>query len=148
IRDSPTGKHRPTASYVGGLDGQLHAFYVPSDGNDNGYTGPVSTVVSYNNDASSTFHADYQTGGFAAASASGAGGTPPLTELWAFIPPGQLPLLQSNEAQVDSSPVVLDVFGDFNGTGLRSWHTVLVASAGGGNRELFALDVTNPLKPI
>ena len=72
----------------------------------------------------------------------------PLTELWSFIPPGQLPYLYSNDATVDASPVVLDVFADLDGDGLREWHTVLVASAGGANRELFALDVTNPLSPV
>src|SRR5205814_68218 len=57
-------------------------------------------------------------------------------------------LLQSNNAVVDSSPVVIDAYGDFDGSGIRTWHTVLVASAGGNNREVFALDVTNPLKPV
>src|SRR5262249_21947608 len=28
------------------------------------------------------------------------------------------------------------------------WHTVLVASVGGTNREIFALDVSNPLRPV
>jgi type IV pilus assembly protein PilY1 len=48
---------------------------------------------------------------------------------------------------VDSSPVVLDIFADLDNDGIREWHTVLVASAGGTNRELFALDITNPLAP-
>lgn len=146
VQDAPIGKHRPTVLYVGGLDGMLHAFYVPSDGLDTGYTGPAATLHNFNlsaNDSSaSTFtgHTPYN-GAFAAPSQ-------PLTELWAYIPPGQLPLLKSNNARVDSSPAVTDVFGDFGGTGLREWHTVLVASAGGSNREVFALDITNPLKPV
>jgi type IV pilus assembly protein PilY1 len=141
IADAPTGKHRPTVAYVGGLDGMLHAFYVPSDANDIGYLGPAAPITNFNSDASNAFkgHTPYN-GSFAPPAA--------MAELWAFIPPGQLPLLASNNAVVDSSPVVIDVFGDFDGSGIRSWHTVLVCSAGGTNRELFALDVTNPLKPI
>jgi len=138
IPEGPTGKHRPTVAYVGGLDGQLHAFYMPSDGNDAGYTGPATAITDVN-PAASTIFSNPTTGGFSIP-ASG-------TELWAFIPPGQLPFLQTNTAQVDSSPAVSDVFGDFDGTGIRTWRTVLVASAGGSNREVFALDITNPLKP-
>jgi|GEM_PF-2396521 len=144
VNDLPAGKHRPTVAYVGSIDGMLHAFYVPSDGNDNGYTGaagPSGTgLTARNPDASATFTGHTTYGTFS-------NSTTPLTELWAFIPPGQLPLLQANAAEVDSSPAVIDAFGDFDGSGIRSWHTVLVASAGGNNRELFALDISNPLKP-
>ena len=142
VGDLPAGKHRPTVMYVGGLDGMLHAFYVPSsDGLDSGYTGPSNTTLHYPaTSAGSVFHTSY-----------GGVFTPPatkLTELWAFIPPGQLPLLKTNSAKVDGSPAVLDVFADFANTGIREWHTVLVETAGGNNRELFALDVTNPLQPV
>ncbi|TMA21253.1 MAG: hypothetical protein E6J85_08030, partial [Deltaproteobacteria bacterium] len=148
IADLPTGTHRPTVAYIGGLDGMLHAFYVPSDGLDLGYTGPAvqtgatKAVPTYNSDASGTFtnHTTYASFTYTTSNA--------LQELWAFVPPGQLPLLQSNNAVVDSSPVVIDAYGDFDGSGIRTWHTVLVASAGGNNREVFALDVTNPLKPV
>jgi type IV pilus assembly protein PilY1 len=44
--------------------------------------------------------------------------------------------------------VVQDVFADFTGTGVREWHTVLVVSVGSTGRDLFALDVTHPLKPV
>ena len=146
VTDTPAGKHRPTVMYAGGLDGMLHAFYVPSDGGDAGYSGPggglkfPSSCVTAPCDANSVFHTKYNAA-FSIPST-------PLTELWAFIPPGQLPYLKSNSAEVDSSPAVVDVFGDFGNTGVREWHTVLVASAGGSNREIFALDVTNPLKPV
>jgi type IV pilus assembly protein PilY1 len=154
IPDSPyinsqgTGKKRPTVLFVGGLDGQLHAFYVPrGDSADSGYSGPATAVttltgVSGGGSASSKFNTRLV--------GSGGSFSPPaaLTELWAFIPPGQLPYLHDNSARVDSSPAVIDVFGDFDGTGIRQWHTVLVASAGGQNRELFALDITNPLDPV
>ena len=42
---------------------------------------------------------------------------------------------------VDGTPVVADVYFD------SAWHTVLVGSLGGGGREVFALDVTNPNAP-
>jgi type IV pilus assembly protein PilY1 len=150
IADGPTGTHRPTVAYLGGLDGMLHAFYVPSDGLDLGYQKPAlqtgfssgKEVPSYNPEASTTFTGHTPYGSFTLTTANA------LQELWAFVPPGQLPLLQANNAVVDSSPVVIDAYGDFDGSGVRGWHTVLVASAGGNNRELFALDVTNPLKPI
>lgn len=141
VGDLPAGKHRPTVMYVGGFDGMLHAFYVPSDGLDSGYTGPSNTTLHYPaTSAQTVFHTTY----------SGAFSPPAkaLTELWAFIPPGQLPLLKTNSAKVDGSPAVIDVFADFTNTGTREWHTVLVETAGGNNRELFALDVTNPLQPV
>ena len=140
VTDLPSGHHRPTVAYLGGLDGMLHAFYVPSDTLDNGYTGTAGAPTNRNPDASTAFtgHTTYST--FSSS-------TKPLTELWAFVPPGQLPLMQANAAEVDSSPAVIDAFGDFDGTGIRTWRTVLVASAGGNNRELFALDISNPLKP-
>jgi type IV pilus assembly protein PilY1 len=141
VPDAPVGKHRPTVAYVGGLDGQIHALYVPSpDTNDQGYTGPASAPTLPFSSARGAFHTDWlASGSFAPPRA--------LTELWSFLPPGQIPFLYSNDAMVDSSPAVLDVFGDFTGNGIRTWHTVLVASAGGNNREIFAIDVTNPLSP-
>src|SRR5207302_7685558 len=145
ITDAPTGKHRPTVAYVGGLDGQLHAFYVPPpsgpDYVDAGYAGPANSSGLPFTNAKGVFHTNWlSTGSF----------TPPaaLTDLWSFIPPGQLSYLYSNDAMVDSAPAVLDVFADLDGDGIREWHTLLIASAGGTNRELFALDVTNPLAPV
>jgi type IV pilus assembly protein PilY1 len=44
--------------------------------------------------------------------------------------------------------LVQDVFADFVGSGKREWHSVLVGSAGGDSRELFALDITDPLNPV
>jgi type IV pilus assembly protein PilY1 len=91
------------------------------------------------------------------------GFTPPKpgTELWSFIPKGQLPRLRTNNARVDLSPVVSDVYVDYedrNGDGVLSpterdtgkyrWRTVLVSGAGRLGAELFALDVTDPTDPI
>jgi type IV pilus assembly protein PilY1 len=141
VMDSPNGKHRPTVAYAGGLDGQLHAFYVPGpDTNDAGYAGPANALHLPFTAAKTTFHTDWLGSGSFSPPA-------PLTELWSFVPPGQAPFLYSNDAMVDASPAVLDIFADLDGDGIREWHTVLVASAGGSNREIFALDVSNPLAP-
>lgn len=144
------GAARPTVAYVGTWDGQLHAIYV---GGGAGYTGPVTQRPHLNADAVctaagttacsggaiNTFKTNWGAGAFA----------PPNrgTELWSFMPASQLAWLKSNSARVDSSPVVQDVFVDLYGTGVRTWHTVLVVSLGGTGRELFAFDITNPLKP-
>jgi type IV pilus assembly protein PilY1 len=130
---------RPTMSYVAGLDGQIHAFYV--SGGD-GYNPPAGVLNFLNPPANSAFVNDW--------SAAGGGFRPPApgTELWAYMPVSQLPWLQTSGAQVDSSPVVQDVFIDLVGRGVREWHTVLVASVGGLNREVVALDISNPLKPV
>ena len=146
IPDAPTGKVRPTMIYAGALDGQLHAFYLASPSSTEvGYTGPATSIAKTLPDngvnrpsADTVFNTPRSS--FPSGLANG-------TELWSFIPPGQLPLLKDNKALVDSAPAVADVFGDFAGDGQRTWRTVLVASAGGSNREVFALDVTNPLKP-
>jgi len=131
--------HRPTVAYVAGLDGQIHAIYVSGG---SGYNPTPGLLNFLNPSANTVFVNDW--------SANVAGFQPPApgTELWAFMPSSQLPWLQTSDAQVDSSPVVQDVFVDFVGRGVREWHTVLVASVGGLNREVVALDVSNPLKPV
>jgi type IV pilus assembly protein PilY1 len=133
------GKARPTVAYVGALDGQLHAIYVSGG---SGYTGPASPLHFLNPDASSTFSTNY------AASFASSNPPPAGTELWSYLPASQLPFLRGNSAKIDSSPVVEDVFVDLTGSGIREWHTVLVSSLGGHGREVFALDITNPLKPV
>jgi len=133
------GHPRPSVAYVGGYDGQLHAFYV---GGGKDYAGPASPLhFADDDDASPTFASDFAT--------SFADGTTPDpgTELWSFVPASQLSQLAYNNARVDSSPVVEDVYADFSGSGLREWHTVLVVSVGGLGSELFAMDITNPLRP-
>jgi type IV pilus assembly protein PilY1 len=130
---------RPTVAYAAGLDGQLHAFYVSGGAR---YDGPVGPPGFPNPDASARFKTDY-------AQRFRSGATPPPgTELWSFLPATQLVGLRNNTARVNSAPAVFDVFADFVGTGRREWHTVLVANVGQTGRDLFALDVTNPLKPV
>ncbi len=126
---------RPVVAYVGGRDGMLHALFVSGSA------------------------------GWSAQGATLPAGITGGTELWAFIPPGQICGLASNAAMVDANVSVIDVFGnfprDFNGdgvfdlsnadekpTGVREWRTILTATAGEGAAETFALDITNPLKPI
>jgi type IV pilus assembly protein PilY1 len=127
--------NRPVVAYVGGRDGMLHAIYV-SGGSAN-WTADGKTLPA---------------------------GIDPGTELWAMIPPGQICGLLSNDAMVDASVNVIDVFGDFPSdadndgvidwgaanerpTGVRRWRTLLLATTAAGS-ELFTLDVTNPLKPV
>jgi len=125
---------RPVVAYFGARDGMLHAVYVtgaPWTGNDRSIAGSLAAG----------------------------------TELWAFIPPGQIPKLATNGAMVDANVSVMDVFGDFprdadndgvfnladdaeKPTGKREWRTILVATAGEGAAEIFALDVTDPLRPV
>lgn len=133
------GHGRPTVVYAGGYDGQLHAFYLSGGA---GYTGPAGSSTNYNPSATSVFSKDY--------AADFAAGTLPAkgTELWSFLPSSQLPFLRGNNARVDSSPVVQDVFVDLVGSGVREWHTILVASVGGTGREVFAIDITNPVRPV
>jgi type IV pilus assembly protein PilY1 len=125
---------RPVVAYGGARDGMLHAFYVSGD--------PTWT----------------------AGGASLPAGVKAGQELWAYLPPGQLCGLQTNDAMVDANINVVDVFADFpidaNGdgvfdltsaaerpTGVRRWRTLLVAAVGEGGSEIFTMDVTNPLKP-
>ncbi|MFZ5443886.1 MAG: hypothetical protein ACOZQL_28030 [Myxococcota bacterium] len=133
------GARRPTVAFVAGYDGQLHAFYVGGGG---GYTGPANVHFNEDNQATPKFETN-----FANDFASNSSLPSPGTELWSFLPASQLPWLETNAAQVDSSPVVMDVFADFAGSGVREWHTVLLLSLGGQSAEVLALDVTNPLRP-
>jgi hypothetical protein len=80
-------------------------------------------------------------------------GVPLGTELWAFVPRVQLPLIRNNTARIDGSVRVVDAFGDFtnsSGTGQRSWKTVVVFQTGYGlnaTPAVYALDVTDPGAP-
>ena len=83
------------------------------------------------------------------------------TELWAFAPRQQLPLLPSNSQRVDGSVHVIDAYGDFTtmtGTSSKSWKTILVfqtgfskaaaAPAAAAYGATYALDVTDPAAPV
>ncbi len=75
-------------------------------------------------------------------------------ELWAFLPRVQLPRIRYNTQRIDGSPRVLDMFGDWEGTGFRSYRTVLVFQTASGDAShavakpaVYALDVTDPTNP-
>jgi hypothetical protein len=78
------------------------------------------------------------------------------TELWAFMPRVQLPLVRRNTTRIDGSVRVVDAFGDFNNpaTGTRSFRTILTFQTGyadtslGANAAVYALDITDPANPI
>ena len=76
-------------------------------------------------------------------------------ELWAFIPRVQLPFVRLNQTRIDGSPRATDMFGDFTGSGQRSFRTILTFQTGSGDATtagqtpaIYALDVTNPQSPI
>jgi hypothetical protein len=75
------------------------------------------------------------------------------TELWAFLPRVQLPLIKTNVARVDGSVRVTDMYGDFTsgtGTGTRSWRTILTIETGyslNATPAVYAIDVTDPASP-
>ncbi len=85
--------------------------------------------------------------------ASVAGGCKRLgQELWAYIPRVNLGSLRYNTARIDGSARVLDVKGDFFGTG-NTLRTVLLFQAGydpataGATPAVYALDITDPSNP-
>lgn len=75
-------------------------------------------------------------------------------EMWAFLPRTQLKRVRSNTTRIDGSPHVLDMFGDFTGTGTRTFKTILIFQSGSGDPatsgetpSVYALDVTDPANP-
>ena len=75
-------------------------------------------------------------------------------ELWAYIPRLQLPLLRRNLAKIEGSPRVMDLYGDFTGSGTKSFRTILMFQTGTGDPatvgimpSVVALDITNPFAP-
>jgi type IV pilus assembly protein PilY1 len=75
-------------------------------------------------------------------------------ELWAFIPASQVPRLKNNflsagdRAQINTSPVLSDVYTDTDDDGIAdSWRTVVIGASGSGGDSFFCLDVTDPNRP-
>ncbi|MBV8755991.1 MAG: hypothetical protein JO257_01870 [Deltaproteobacteria bacterium] len=75
-------------------------------------------------------------------------------ELWAFIPRTNLPYLRLNTARVDGSVRVFDAFGDFSGSGTKSFRTLLAFQTGWGDPttsgktpSVIEMDVTDPTNP-
>lgn len=137
-------------STLGGLDHASAAVVGPSD-----YIKAQRPEVAYIGGLDGQLHAIYLRG-----TKTGFTAPPAGTELWAFIPKGQLSRLKTNNARVDVSPVISDVYVDYddrNGdgvlspternTGIYRWRTVLVSGSGRLGGEMFALDVTDPTSP-
>ena len=79
------------------------------------------------------------------------------TELWAFMPRVQLPLVRQNTTRIDGSVRVVDAFGDFvnnPANGARTFRTILTFQTGfadttlGADPAVYSLDVTDPANPI
>ncbi len=131
---------RPTMIYFGGADGMLHAVCAQTGG----------TTASQSNICPTTMPDG----------SSPAAGVLPGTELWAFVPRVQLPLIRVNKQRIDGSVRVVDVFGAFPdpSTGAasttKSWRTILTFQTGytdgalGSKPAVYAFDVTDPAKPI
>ena len=75
-------------------------------------------------------------------------------ELWAFIPASQVPRLKNNflsagdRAQINTSPVLSDVYIDTDDDDVAdSWRTVVIGASGSGGDSFFCLDVTDPSGP-
>ena len=75
-------------------------------------------------------------------------------ELWAFMPRVQLPFVRLDTTRIDGSPHVADLFGDFTGSGTKSFRTILTFQTGSGDATtagqtpaVYALDVTDPQNP-
>lgn len=131
IQASPytTSPSRPTMAYFGAADGMLHAVCASTGGTTASQSSSVCPSLG--------------------------------TELWAFMPRVQLPLLPSNSQRIDGSVRVVDAFGDFtttNGSGTKSWRTILVFQTGFSRAAVspaakappaaYAIDVTDPASPV
>ena len=146
-----THEDRDSVIFVGSRDGMLHAF---DAGKFRHGDNPETTEIRENRgyflweprtDDSPAYCADhlekcpnYGTG----------------AELWAFIPANLVPRLKNSrlkadeQAFVNASPSLADVFIDTNGDGVEdAWRTVLLSSEGDGGDSVFCLDVTDPRRP-
>jgi hypothetical protein len=144
------------SSKLGGVDHSAVAVATPS-GNTisvDGVDGANRPTMVYFGAADGMLHA------VCAAAASGTGCDVAGRELWAFLPRVQLPMLRLNKQWIEGSPHIIDAFGDFYGTGVPSFKTVLTFHTGTGallNNNaatvadqlpaVYALDITDPTQP-
>src|SRR4029079_16228734 len=75
-------------------------------------------------------------------------------ELWAYIPRSQLAALKFNNARIDGSPRVADVFDDLGGAHRKEWPTILTLQTASGPAAfgtlqpgVVALDISDPADP-
>jgi hypothetical protein len=128
VQDNST---RRSVLYNGARDGMLHAFDAGA------YRHPESGECPEGNNRGCFLGEDYGTG----------------EELWAFIPANLIPRLKNNvlqgndQAYVDGSPALADVYVQVEGEATAKWRTVLLSAQGNGGDTIFCLDVTNPLDP-
>jgi hypothetical protein len=138
--------HTVMAGALGGVDRSTVAV-IPSSTLAGSTARP--TIVYFGADDGMIHAVCASTGG---TTASGSNICPALgTELWAFIPRVELPLIRTNTQRIDGSPRVVDVFGDTSAgqTGLRGWRTILSFETGTGSAAAaYALDVTDPANPV
>ena len=136
------------AGKLGGVDRSTVAVIPPSAFAGSG----TRPTIAYFGATDGMLHAVCATTGGSTATASNI--CPSLgTELWAFLPGTQLPLVRANSARVDGSVHVVDAFGDFfndPATGTKSFRTILTFQTGftvGATPAVYALDVTDPYSP-
>jgi len=145
-----------TISKLGGVDRSTVAVIEPST-----LAGSATRpTMAYFGGADGMLHAVCaSTGGDTASATNICPSTLEGTELWAFLPRVELPLIRVNKAKIDGSVRVVDAFGDFTtagATGKKTWHTILTfqtgfndtAVAGAIGPATYAIDITDPAKPV
>ncbi len=157
-------KERPTRLFVADENGMVHAFDAGRfRWGDNPKTAIIENrghfkweSLSTHTDLSETWHVllnryadpppyfrwqDTGTGETAPDYGSG-------RETWGFIPPGLVSRLKqgllddADHVPIGASPIISDVY--FN----AAWHTILVCTGGNHTDTLFALDITDPERPL
>ncbi len=136
---------------LGGVDRSTVAVIEPST-----FAGASTRpTMAYFGAADGMLHAVCATAGGQTASAPTGSICPSVgTELWAFMPRVQLPLVRTNTSRVDGSVRVADVFGDFTNnpaTGTKTWRTILTFQTGfavGAPPAVYSFDITDPANPV
>jgi hypothetical protein len=141
---------------LGGVDRSAVAVATPSGNTTSadGVSGANRPTMIYFGAADGMLHA------VCAAAQAGTGCDVEGRELWAFLPRVQLPMLRFNKQWIEGSPHLVDAFGDFYGTGVPSFKTILTFHTGTGaflNNNaatvadqlpaVYALDITDPTQP-
>ena len=156
-----THEARKTVVYVGAKDGMLHAFDAGEfRWGDNEKTAVVENRGYFSWEDFSSFcpasPTDTTTDRCNGVNGKTCSECPDYgtgDELWAFIPANLLPRLKNNltkgddQAYVDASPTLADVYIDSDGDTHNEWRTVLLSAEGSGGDTVFALDVTDPDHP-
>jgi hypothetical protein len=142
------------SGHLGGVDHSAVAVVPPSPitVSVTGVSGSIRPTMIYFGAADGMLHA------VCAQVGSGNGCDVEGRELWAFLPRVELPLLRFNEQVIEGSPHVADAFGDFYGTGVPSFKTIITFQTGFSPQQgfpfvtayqsaVYAVDVTDPTQP-